>query len=245
MSNPSAINFWLPINKEEWGEQVSDLLSGGPVEVPCGCALQFNLAFYSGAIIDADQLTLSSLYSQIVFQILKPDFSTILVSQTIPSADFESATTAQFKAFTNAQVQVFIPSASNILTTLNGGPGNFILQIYGVDSDGAGDIDILCCFQINAAATGISAAASAVLSSASTARGATAIAAGAESGTITFAPALAYVPTTVMLTMQTPDANGNDFHVWLVGAPTSTGFNFQLSAATDRAGYVLHWTALQ
>lgn len=151
---PNAINFWLPINKEDWDSQVNDLLSEGPVQVPCGCAMQFNFCFTPGAFNDGDLLDLSN-YSQIVFQILKPDLSAALISQSIDAGSFQVCTTEEFEAFTAQQIQVFIPSAANVLTTTSGAPGNFILQVYGVDADAAEDIDILCCFRINAIATGV------------------------------------------------------------------------------------------
>jgi hypothetical protein len=101
---------------------------------------------------------------------------------------------------------------------------------------------MLCQFQVNAYNTGIGTTVPAA-STATMSRGATVLAAGTSSGTV--ALGLAYVPTTVILTMQGPDSNALTIVPSLAGAPVAASFNFELSAGTDRAGYVLHWMVLQ
>jgi hypothetical protein len=241
MPNGSATEFWLPINKEQWRNAPNDLLSLGPVAIPTGCAVQFNLAFWEGAQGDGNLINLGTAYSAIHFRILEPDLSATLIDITIASASFGTCTTAEFIAMANAQLEIFIPALSNVLTATNGAPGNFILQVYGIDSDGASDPDILCQFQVSAYYTGIGNITPATLSTPMT-RGTAAIAAGASSGTV--ALALAYVPTTVIVSIQGPDVNADNFTVTVYGI-TAASFNFNLSAATDRAGYVLHWMAIQ
>ena len=154
MSNPNATNFWLPINKEAWKAPVSDLLATAQVSVPTGCAIQFNFAFYQGTIADANLMDLSN-YTAIRVSVLAPDLSATYIDMQIPNASFGTCTTAEFEAFTAAQLQIFIPAAQNVLTTTNGAPGNYILRVYGIDADAATDPDILCLFQISAYNTGI------------------------------------------------------------------------------------------
>jgi hypothetical protein len=243
MANPSATNLWIPVVKPQWKNAVNDLVTGGAVSIPTGCAVQFNFAFWDevAPLVDANLINVGAAYSSIYFRILDPTLSVVYISQQIASGSFTACTTAQFQAMTNAQLQIFIPALSNVLTT-SGGQGNFVLQVYGVDSDGASDPDILCQFQVNAYNTGIGIT-TPPASTATTSRGAQAIGSGVSSGTVTMN--LAYVPTTVILTWQMPDANGLGLDPVLVGAPTAASFAFSLSGMTDRVGYVLHWQALQ
>ena len=57
--------------------------------------------------------------------------------------------------------------------------------------------------------------------------------------------ALAFTPTKVILTVQAPDSNGENLWATLIGGPTTDGFSYSLSGATDRTGYVLHYLILK
>lgn len=66
---------------------------------------------------------------------------------------------------------------------------------------------------------------------------------GVESGSVVFGTPLSSAPTAVVLTVQSP-IGGFIMYGRLEGAPTSTGFNFQLSGQTDSASYVLHYVII-
>lgn len=238
----NVTNFRLAINKAAWSAPVPDQVANGGVVIPMGAALQFDLAFSDGIFNDANILDLSP-YSQIVFEILTPDLATAPISLTVPAADFQSCTADEFNAGTAQQLSITVGSSENLITTQNGAPGNYLLVCYGVNTDGSLGNDILCSFQITSKATGVGGAPNPALGTAAITRGAAAIAAGTSSGTVPLN--LAYVPTTVVLTVQAPDGNGEILAATLAGPPTAASFNFNLSAATDRAGYMLHWIALQ
>ncbi|HEV2329251.1 MAG TPA: hypothetical protein VGY56_10725 [Verrucomicrobiae bacterium] len=150
---PSATQFWLAPNKAAWRTAVNDLLTNQPIAVPTGCALQFNLLFTDGPLSDSNLVQLSN-YTAIWLVVMASDFSETYIAMEIANANFQTTTVEEFQAFAAAQLQVFIPAAQNTLTA-SGSQGNFILQIYGVDADGAADPDILCQFQINAYNTAI------------------------------------------------------------------------------------------
>jgi hypothetical protein len=127
MPNPSATNFWLPVIKPAWKNSIIDLVTGSGVSIPTGCAVQFNFAFWNSAsMVDGNLLDLETLYTSIYFRILDPSLSVVYISEPIASGSFETCTSAQFMAMTNAQLQIFIPALSNVLTTA-GGQGNFVL----------------------------------------------------------------------------------------------------------------------
>ena len=70
-------------------------------------------------------------------------------------------------------------------------------------------------------------------------RGTVAIGNTTESGTVT-GLALASTPAAVCLTVQSP-AGTQMLFAQIVGAPTTDGFAWQLSAPTDTTTYKLHW----
>jgi hypothetical protein len=63
-----------------------------------------------------------------------------------------------------------------------------------------------------------------------------------SSGTVT-GLALAFTPSSVVLTVQTPD--GQNIFATLTTTPTTDGFQFQLSSATDTTGYNLHYACVK
>lgn len=238
----NVTSFRLAINKAAWSAQVMDAVSNSAVVVPMGAALQFDLAFSDGIFNDENILDLSS-YSEIVFEILTTDLATAPISVSVAAADFQSCTADEFNAGTAQQLQVTVGSEENLITTQNGAPGNYMLVVYGVNTDDSLGNDILCSFQIASKATGVGGNPNPALSTATITRGATAIASGAATGTV--ALNLAYVPTAVILTVQAPDGNGEALFATLAGAPSAASFDFVLNGATDRAGYALHWMAVQ
>jgi hypothetical protein len=235
-------NFRLAINKELWSATVQDQVAQGPVVVPMGAALQFDLAFSEGAFNDSNILDLSN-YSAIVFEILTPSLASAPISVTVAADDFQTCTADEFNAGTAQQLSINIGSTENLLTSTNGAPANYVLVCYGVNNDTDLGNDIFCSFQISSKATGVGTPGGVTLSGASLTRGATTLAAGTSSGSV--ALNLAYVPTMIVLTMQMPDGNGNVLVPNLAGVPTAASFDFVLSAQTDRVGYVLHWEVLQ
>lgn len=76
---------------------------------------------------------------------------------------------------------------------------------------------------------------------ANTASGTLALASGVSSGSVHYDFG-GITPSAVVLTMQAP-AGGLVLVASLDGAATTTGFDFNLSGATDATGYSLHWEA--
>ena len=72
---------------------------------------------------------------------------------------------------------------------------------------------------------------------------AVALGSGASSGVVSGLN-LAYSPVAVILTVQLPDTIGENIFASIVGSPTTDGFTYSLSAATDRTGYILHYLIL-
>lgn len=140
---------------------VNDAITGQALAIPSGSALQLELIFSFGQLLDANLLDLS-VYSAINIQLqanADPHNGAVYYAGQVLAASFAACNSAQWTAVqpnTNAQISLVIPSAQNVVPP---GSTNYWLCVYGVSTDPAQDNVLLFAASIVAKDSGVPTAA--------------------------------------------------------------------------------------
>lgn len=162
--NAQRIRFACDASKP-FGANVTDALTNLPIALPSGSALQLELIFSFGALLDASLLDLS-IYSAVNVQFqdnADPHNGTIFYAGSVVAANFATPTVSDWQTNVAAKSHILlaIPAAQNVVPAAT---TNYWICIYGVLAAG-GDPVLLFATNITGKDSGVPVGAS-VLSTA-------------------------------------------------------------------------------
>ena len=152
--NAQRIRFAIDASKPF--AALTDSITGAAIALPSGSALQFEMQFYFGPPADANLLDLTQ-YSAITVQLQSnndPHSGTVYYTGSVAAANFSLVNTAAWTA-ANSTAQMALLAISSAANVVPPAGTNYWICIYGVSTDGAGDLVLLAATNITGKDSGV------------------------------------------------------------------------------------------